>query len=101
MSAQTAVDETSRFDYSSQISRFGAATLPACRNNLRTPLRKPASKPTPAPSPLPESTPTATIQWSSRTRTVDFPTAGRNGPSNLPRRHCCGNGAQRPKRSKR
>ena len=95
MSAQTTVDQISRFEQLLADLKIPSGDLTGVPHQLADAVAQAGFEASP------ESTPAATTRWSSTTRMVGFSPAGRNGPSNLPRRHCCRNSAQRPKHSKR
>ena len=101
MSAQTAVDETSRFEQLLADLKIPSGDLTGVPPQLADAIAQAGLEAS-----------TGTIAFARKHSSGDdpveisdqnggFPPAGRNGPLNLPRRQCSRNSAQRPKDSKR
>jgi hypothetical protein len=101
MSIQTAVDETSRFEQLVADLKIPSGDLTGVPRQLADAIAQAGLEAS-----------TGTIAFARKHSSGDYPVefsdqnggfspAGRNGPLNLPKRHCCRNSPQGPKHFKR
>jgi hypothetical protein len=101
MSAQTTVDETTRFEQLLADLKIPSGDLTGVPQQFAGAVAEAGFEASTGTIAFAGQHPNGDYSVEFNNMNGGFPPPGRTGPSNLPRRRCCRNSAQRPKHSKR